>query len=55
MAGKTEDFNTAHNKKFKFLSKEECVKAGLTKLDLENNTIPEPKGLVSGKTDKFGK
>lgn len=57
MTDNIEDFDAAHNKKLKSLSKEERVKAGLKKLvlELEKNEIPEPKGLASGKTDKSGK
>lgn len=59
MSKKIEDFDTAHNKKLKRLSKEERAKAGLKKLaqELEANRdkIKEPEGLASGKTDKDGK
>ncbi|MBH0055432.1 hypothetical protein I6F65_00485 [Pseudoalteromonas sp. SWXJZ94C] len=46
-----ENFDAAHNKKLKSLSKEERAKAGLKKLvlELDKNEIPEPKRLVSGK------
>ncbi|WP_166109227.1 hypothetical protein [Pseudoalteromonas sp. Z9A5] len=57
MTDNIENFDAAHNKKLKSLSKEERAKAGLKKLvlELDKNEIPEPKGLVSGKTDKSGK
>jgi hypothetical protein len=59
MTNNIEDFDVAHNKKLKKLSKEERAKAGLKKLaqELENNKdkIEEPKGLASGETNKSGK
>ena len=59
MSNKIKDFNAAHNKKLKHLSKEERARAGLKKLaqELEANkdNTKEPEGLTSGAMDKDGK
>jgi len=52
------NFDDAHNKKLKHLSKEEHAKTGLKKLSQEmeasKGKIKEPEGLASGATDKGG-
>lgn len=59
MSSNIEDFNAAHNKSLKKLSKEERAKAGLKKLAQEleasKDSISEPKGMTSGASGKDGK
>ena len=59
MCDNVKNFDDAHTKKLKQLSREERAKAGLKKLaqELEANIekIEEPKGLASGASDKNGK
>ena len=57
MSGKIESFNAAHAKKTRKLSKEERIKATLKKLAQEmqaSNNEDEPRGLASGKMNKYG-
>ena len=59
MTSNVKDFEKAHQKKLKELSKEERIKANLNKLaqkmESDKENTEEPDGLASGKVGKDGR